>query len=43
VVDPILGNATPSVQYDPGTWGPAEADLFIADAGGWHNPENVTP
>ena len=20
-------------------WGPPEADRFIADAGGWHNPE----
>jgi len=39
VVDPVLGNATPFVQYDPGTWGPPEADRFIADAGGWHNPE----
>ena len=43
VVDPVLGNATPLVQYDPNTWGPAEADRFIADAGGgWHNPEEPT-
>ena len=39
VVDPVLGTATPLVQYDPGTWGPPEADRLIADAGGWHNPE----
>ena len=42
VVDPVLGNATPLVQYDPNTWGPPEADRFIADAGGWHNPEEHT-
>lgn len=42
VVDPVLGNATRLVQYDPGTWGPPEADRFIADAGGWHNPEEHT-
>ena len=42
VVDPILGNATPVVRYDPGTWGPPDADRFIADAGDWHNPEEHT-
>jgi glucose-6-phosphate 1-dehydrogenase len=25
--------------YEPGTWGPREADRLIAGAGGWHNPE----
>jgi glucose-6-phosphate 1-dehydrogenase len=25
--------------YEPGTWGPAEADRLAADIGGWHNPE----
>ena len=42
VVDPVLGNATPLAQYDSNTWGPPEADRFIADAGGWHNPEQHT-
>jgi glucose-6-phosphate 1-dehydrogenase len=39
VVDPILGNVTPVHEYEPGTWGPPEADRIIADVGGWHNPE----
>jgi glucose-6-phosphate 1-dehydrogenase len=41
VVDPILGNVTPLHPYEPGTWGPPEADALIADGGdgGWHNPE----
>jgi glucose-6-phosphate 1-dehydrogenase len=38
VVEPILGNATPVNEYDPGTWGPREADRLTADVGGWHNP-----
>ena len=36
VVDPILGNATPVHAYEPGSWGPPEADALTADVGGWH-------
>jgi glucose-6-phosphate 1-dehydrogenase len=38
VVEPILGNVTPLHMYEPGTWGPAEADRLAADIGGWHTP-----
>jgi glucose-6-phosphate 1-dehydrogenase len=38
IIDPILGNVTPVVEYEPNTWGPLEADRFIAGEGGWHNP-----
>jgi glucose-6-phosphate 1-dehydrogenase len=38
VVDPVLGNATPVHEYEPNTWGPAEADALIADRQAWHNP-----
>ena len=41
VVDPILGNATPIHEYEPNTWGPAEADRIIAGDGGWHNPKLI--
>jgi len=42
VVDPILGpDTTPIHEYEPGTWGPPEADRFIARVGGWHNPEPI--
>ena len=37
VVDPIVADTTPVHEYDPGTWGPIEADRIIADDGGWHN------
>jgi glucose-6-phosphate 1-dehydrogenase len=36
VVEHILGDATPIHNYEPGTWGPAEADRIVSD--GWHNP-----
>jgi len=39
IVQPILGNVTPIHEYEPGTWGPAEADRVTADVGGWHCPE----
>jgi glucose-6-phosphate 1-dehydrogenase len=38
VVEPVLGNASPVHPYEPGSWGPAEADHLAADLGGWHNP-----
>ncbi len=39
IVDPILGNATALQQYEPGSWGPREADRLALDVGGWRNPE----
>jgi glucose-6-phosphate 1-dehydrogenase len=43
VVDPILGNATPVLEYAPGTWGPAEAARLADGVGGWLNPEKLEP
>ena len=43
VVDPVLGNKTPVHEYEPNTWGPAEADQIIVADGGWHNPSPSTP
>ena len=37
IVDPILGDATPVHLYEPGSWGPAEADALVGD-GGWYPP-----
>ena len=39
IVQPILGDATPVQEYQPGTWGPADADRLTADVGGWYNPK----
>ena len=38
VVEHLLGNASPVHVYEPGSWGPAEADALAADIGGWHDP-----
>ena len=39
VVGPVLENHHPSCPYEPGSWGPKEADAIIAGNGGWHNPK----
>jgi glucose-6-phosphate 1-dehydrogenase len=38
IVDPVLGDATPVHEYEPGTWGPVEADRIVQPDGGWLNP-----
>jgi glucose-6-phosphate 1-dehydrogenase len=37
IVDPVLKAATPVYEYQPGTWGPREAER-LAPPGGWHDP-----
>lgn len=37
IVDPILKASTPVYEYEPGTWGPKEADQ-LCPPGGWQNP-----
>jgi glucose-6-phosphate 1-dehydrogenase len=38
IVDPILDDATPVYAYEPGTWGPREAER-LQPPDGWRNPE----
>ena len=38
VVDRVLAKHSPAIPYEPGSWGPAEADALITRDGGWHNP-----
>jgi glucose-6-phosphate 1-dehydrogenase len=38
IVQPVLNNAVSLRFYEPGTWGPAEADALTSTAGGWRNP-----
>jgi glucose-6-phosphate 1-dehydrogenase len=38
IVQPILETATPIHGYEPGSWGPPEADSLVAEIGGWHRP-----
>jgi len=37
-VDPVLTTHHRVVPYEPGSWGPEQADALIAADGGWHNP-----
>jgi glucose-6-phosphate 1-dehydrogenase len=38
IVDPVLNANSPVYEYEPGTWGPSEADQKVSPAGGWHSP-----
>jgi glucose-6-phosphate 1-dehydrogenase len=38
VVDPILHEGTPVHDYEPGTWGPPQADDLTRPEDVWHNP-----
>jgi len=38
-VDGVTDRSLPLHEYQPGTWGPPEADRLADDIGGWHNPE----
>jgi glucose-6-phosphate 1-dehydrogenase len=38
VVEPVLDNAVPVVEYEAGSWGPAEAARLTEAHGGWSNP-----
>jgi glucose-6-phosphate 1-dehydrogenase len=38
VVEPILTHHDPALPYQPGTWGPEQADKLIAPHGRWHRP-----
>ncbi len=41
IVDPVLAASTAVSPYEPGTWGPAEADRLVAAVpGGWAIPVN---
>jgi glucose-6-phosphate 1-dehydrogenase len=37
VLDPILSNPPPVVRYQPGTWGPGQAESLVKGHG-WHQP-----
>jgi glucose-6-phosphate 1-dehydrogenase len=38
IVDSILGTDTPIHEYQPGTWGPPQADEIARRLGGWRDP-----
>lgn len=38
IVDGVLGDISPLYEYQPGTWGPREANQLIAGDGSWLDP-----
>jgi glucose-6-phosphate 1-dehydrogenase len=38
IVDPVLRGGPPVDEYEPGTWGPSDANEAIVPPGGWHVP-----
>jgi len=41
VVDPVLDDATPIYEYEPGTWGPKQSNDIPDEVGGWHKAGQV--
>ncbi len=39
IVDPVIHGPSDLWEYEPGSWGPPQADRLVADVGGWHTPE----
>jgi glucose-6-phosphate 1-dehydrogenase len=38
IVEPVLDLVAPLFVYEPGSWGPREADRLLAGGDEWHNP-----
>jgi glucose-6-phosphate 1-dehydrogenase len=41
VVESVLSNVTPAYEYEPGTWGPKEAERLVGAYGGWILPQHT--
>jgi glucose-6-phosphate 1-dehydrogenase len=38
IVDPVIVGPSELWEYDPGSWGPPQAERLVADIGGWNTP-----
>jgi glucose-6-phosphate 1-dehydrogenase len=39
IVDPVIHGPSQLFEYEPGSWGPPQADRLVADVGGWNTPQ----
>jgi glucose-6-phosphate 1-dehydrogenase len=39
IVNPLLADPGPLFEYEPGSWGPPEAERLVAEVGGWNTPQ----
>ena len=38
VVDPVIHGPSPMFEYEPGSWGPPQADRLVSEVRGWNTP-----
>jgi glucose-6-phosphate 1-dehydrogenase len=38
IVDPVIHGASELFEYEPGSWGPPQAEKLVVDVGGWNQP-----
>jgi glucose-6-phosphate 1-dehydrogenase len=38
IVDQLIHRPSPLFDYEPGSWGPMQADRLVDGVGGWNNP-----
>ena len=39
IVDPVIHGPSEMHTYEPGTWGPPQAERLVAEIGGWNTPQ----
>jgi glucose-6-phosphate 1-dehydrogenase len=39
VIEPVLANGQPVIEYEPGTWGPTAATSIVSEGASWHDPQ----
>ncbi len=39
IVDPVIHGPSELWEYEPGSWGPPQADKLVAEVGGWNAPQ----
>jgi glucose-6-phosphate 1-dehydrogenase len=39
IVDPVIHGPSELWEYEPGSWGPPQADKLVVEVGGWNTPE----
>jgi glucose-6-phosphate 1-dehydrogenase len=38
IVDPLIQHPGPMFEYEPGSWGPPQAERLVSEVGGWNTP-----
>jgi glucose-6-phosphate 1-dehydrogenase len=38
IVDPVIHGESELFEYEPGSWGPPQAERLVVEVGGWNQP-----